>query len=449
MEQALKGTVATPRGGFAGWYGLLVIVLASVVGSVIGRGLIPLVAEQIKTSLQLNDSQIGLLTGLALTFVTALAAIPIGWLADRIDRRWLLAVCVLIWSAGTAGFALANTFEVMFLFAMAIALGEAVLGPITYSLIPDLFPRERWAVVNSIFAATVLLGSYLGMALAGGLLKLVTTDAGALPAGLAALDPWRAALVLSSSTGLVLAPIILAMRVRRTGPAMGQAGAAASDVIAHFRHHKQALFGVFFGFGISYAAFGAQGGWSAVILQRIFGANPVEIGQVLGVFGALASISGVGAGILAVKLLRPRYGDGTAMVVAQFGLFVALLVSFALPFVQTAGQYYAVSLVKVAFTFMATSLSPTVLQLISPARMRGRVVAVGGMITIVMQSIMPYVIGVVSDTMFSGPRGILLAMSAVVIPSMVIGLVFLRWGLATLPATLRAVEEADRAAGHG
>ena len=435
--------VSEARGGFAGCYGLGIVILASVIGSVIGRGLIPLVAESVRTSLGLSDGQLGLLTGLALTFVTALAALPIGWLADRMDRRWLLAGCVLIWSAGTAGFGLSHSFGVMFAFTMAIACGEAVLGPITYSLIPDLFPRRQWVLVNSIFAAVVLIGTYLGMALAGQLIALATAARASLPFGLGVLDPWRAAMIMASATGLVLAPLILAMRVTRTGAASAGDHAALRDVIAHFRRHRRALFGVFLGFGLSYAAFGAQSGWSAVILQRQFGADPAEIGQVLGVFGAVASLTGVGAGLLAVRLMRRRWGDATPMLVAQLGLFAGLIVSLALPVVQTAAQFYIVSLLKVGLTYMATSLSPTVLQLIAPARMRGRVVAIGGMLTIVCGSLMPWLIGIVSDAFFAGPTGILRAMTAVLVPSMAIGLLFLRWGTTALPATVQAVAEGD------
>lgn len=444
VEQTVGRPVAEPRGGFAGWYGLTVVILASVIGSVIGRGLIPLVAESVRLSLHLTDGQLGLLTGLALTFVTAIAALPIGWLADRVDRRWLLAACVLIWSAGTTGFGLAHSFGIMFVFTMAIALGEAVLGPITYSLIPDLFPRERWVLVNSVFAAVVLLGTYVGMALAGQLIAVTAAARAALPLGLSSLDPWRAAMVLASGTGLILAPMVLAMRVKRTGLAGASERAALRDVIAHFRAHGRALLGVFAGFGLSYAAFGAQSGWSAVILQRQFGADPAEIGQVLGVFGAVASLAGVAAGLLAVRVLRSRWGDATPMLVAQAGLFAALVVSFALPLVQSATQFYIVSLLKVGLTYMATSLSPTVLQLIAPARMRGRVVAIGGMLTIVCGSLMPWLIGLVSDSGFAGPNGLLLAMTAVVVPAMAIGLFFLRWGSTALPATVRAVAEADQ-----
>lgn len=423
------------------WYGLIVIVLASVVGSV-NRGLIALVAEPIKRSLSLTDTQLGLLTGLALTLVTAIATIPVGWLADRVDRRRLLATCVLIWSVATVGFGFSSSFTVMFVFAMGIAVGEAVLGPVTYSIIPDLFPREKWIAANLVYVTCVLLGTYIGMALGGSLFGFVEASATSLPVLLAGLESWRSTLILSALAGPPLAGLVLAMRLtRKTGvPTRGE---AVEGVWAYFRTNRRTTAGIFFGFGLSYAAFGAQGQWTAVILQRLFNESPAQVGQFLGVAGGIASLVGVALAWFAVRLVRRRYHEASAMIVAQFALLLALFVTLPIPFVQSASQFYALMVAKIMFTFMANSLSPTVLQLMAPAHMRGRVVAIGGTVTIVFASVMPWVVGTLSDNLFSAPDGILWAMSCVVIPGLLGGLLFLRWGSATLPVTIA------RASGEG
>jgi MFS family permease len=425
----------------------MIIVLASVVGSV-NRALIGLAAESIKRTLELTDSQLGLLTGLALTFVTAIATIPVGWLADRVDRRWLLAACVLIWSAATVGFGLSGTFGAMFLFAMGIAVGEAVLGPITYSIIPDLFPREKWVIANLVFVTCVLLGTYIGMALGGTLFGFIATNASQLPKFLAGIEAWRSTLVLSAVAGPVLAVMILMMRLTRTTPVASSA-ASRQGVAAYFRANARTSAGIFLGFGLSYAAFGAQSQWNVVVLQRVFGETPAKIGQFLGVAGGIASLTGVAMAWLTVRLVRPRYGDAAPMIVAQGALLVALLVTLPIPAVTTAGQFYALILAKIAFTFMANSLSPTVLQTMAPGHMRGRIVAIGGTVMVIFGSFMPWLVGVLSDRVFPGQNGILLAMCSVVIPGLLGGLLFLRWGSGGLAATIARVERADSQAGAG
>jgi MFS family permease len=433
-RDAIAGASPHQPMGWA-WYGLGVVVLASVIGSLIGKGLIALVAESMKQSIKLTDSQLGLITGLALTFVTALAAIPVGWLADRADRRWVLAICVLIWSAATVGFGLSTTFSGLFLFAMGIAVGEAVLGPITYSMIPDLFPRERWVVANLIFVTATLLGTYIGMALGGTLFGYVAANAASLPASLAGLEPWRNTLILAALSGPILIVLILLMRLKRITP-VPRSGERVEGVIEYFQTNARTATGIFFGFGMSYAAFGAQGQWSMVVLQRVFNEKPADIGQFLGIAGGVAAIAGVGMAWLAVRILSPRFGEGTPMRVALGAMIIALIVSLPIPFARNADQFYAIILAKICFTFMANSLSPTVLQAMAPAHMRGRVVAIGGTVTIIFGSFMPWLVGAISDGLFPGQNGILYAMASVAIPGLLCGILFLAWGLATLADTI-------------
>lgn len=418
------------------WYGLATLILVSLMGNVI-KFMIVLVSEPIKTTLALSDTQIGSLNGLALTLTTAIATIPMGWLADKVDRRWLLAISVAVWSFATVAFGLATTFPMMFGFAMGIALGEAVLGPITYAMIPDMFPREKWIAANFIFYIAMLLGFAAANWGSGLLLAWLDGYRLGLPAFFNGLESWRAALILSAATGPLLIVLLLAMRVRPLG-VRAEAQGDVDGLIAYCRAHYRTIIGVFVGFGLSYAAYGAQAVWVPVTLQRTFGATPASIGQALGPISILAALGGVGMSWLSVRLLRPRLGDHAPMLVAQVGLLLGLLVSVALPFAQSADQLYAIVGIKGMFTIVAMSLSPAVLQFIAPAHLRGRVVAVGGMVTVIFGSALPPLIGFLSDHYFHGDSGILQALSIVVIPAFLMGLLVLRWGAVTLPSTIRA-----------
>jgi hypothetical protein len=62
------------------------------------------------------------------------------------------------------------------------------------------------------------------------------------------------------------------------------------------------------------------------------------------------------------------------------------------------------------------------------------------MVSVIFQSFMPYVIGVLSDKYFTGPKALLWAMCAVIIPALIAGLAFLRFGAGTLPGTIQAAQ---------
>src|SRR3546814_1693260 len=66
----------------------------------------PLLVGPIKADFQLNDTQMGLLLGLAFTVIHVLLAIPLGRTVDRHNRRNLILICGLLWSmcSNAAGF---------------------------------------------------------------------------------------------------------------------------------------------------------------------------------------------------------------------------------------------------------------------------------------------------------------------------------------------------------
>ncbi|MCS5573226.1 MAG: MFS transporter, partial [Pseudomonadales bacterium] len=66
------------------------------------RMVLSVVIEPIKAELELSDTQIGLLTGLAFAIFYGTAGLFIAWLADRYNRKVILTVSMLAWSVMTA-----------------------------------------------------------------------------------------------------------------------------------------------------------------------------------------------------------------------------------------------------------------------------------------------------------------------------------------------------------
>ncbi len=79
------------------------------------------------------------------------AGYPIGWLADRFGRRLILGICIVVWSISTAACAFQYSYFGLFATTAGIAIGEAALGPIIFSMLPDLFPERQRNTANFIF----------------------------------------------------------------------------------------------------------------------------------------------------------------------------------------------------------------------------------------------------------------------------------------------------------
>ena len=110
--------------------------------SFVDRQILALMIEPIKRDLGLSDTQFSLLHGLAFSLFYAFG-IPIALLADRYSRPRIIAIGVAFWSLATAVCGLSRNFAQMFLARIGVGVGEAALSPATYSMLSDMFPRDR------------------------------------------------------------------------------------------------------------------------------------------------------------------------------------------------------------------------------------------------------------------------------------------------------------------
>ncbi len=118
------------------------------------------VGELIKIEWNLSDKELGFV-GTAFILVYAAIGVPLGRLADRGNRSWILAVGVFIWSLLTFGSGLARNFWQMVAFRLGVGVGEATCAPASNSLIGDLVPSSGRARALSFF----MLGLPIGIAL--------------------------------------------------------------------------------------------------------------------------------------------------------------------------------------------------------------------------------------------------------------------------------------------
>jgi MFS family permease len=125
-----------------GWYVVVILTIAYVI-SFIDRQILALLIEPIRQDMEITDTQISLLMGLAFAIFYTLLGIPIGRLADRSSRRGIIAVGITIWCIMTAACGLARNFMQLFLARIGVGIGEATLNPSALSLISDYFPREK------------------------------------------------------------------------------------------------------------------------------------------------------------------------------------------------------------------------------------------------------------------------------------------------------------------
>ena len=150
------------------WYVLFVLTAAQAC-HYLDRTIIGLVVEPVRLEFDLSDGQIGFLSGLAYGVAFAIAAIPLGWLVDRTNRRNLLAIILTLWSGLTMVCGLAQSYTTLLLSRMAVGASEAGGSPTGLSILSDYFgPKERSSAVAIWYASaafgvmmTFLVGGYI------------------------------------------------------------------------------------------------------------------------------------------------------------------------------------------------------------------------------------------------------------------------------------------------
>lgn len=130
------------------------------------RYLLPAILPKVRHEFGLSASQAGLL-GSAYLVIYALAAVPLGFAADRVMRKKVIAVCVALWSAATFLGGLSRNFWQMFAARAVLGIGEAGYGPSAISLLGDYYPRERRGRVMAYWSTGNLLGAAIGFTLGG------------------------------------------------------------------------------------------------------------------------------------------------------------------------------------------------------------------------------------------------------------------------------------------
>lgn len=159
----------------------------------VDRQILIILLEPIKADLGLNDTQLGLLTGIAFAIFYSTLGIPVAIWADRGNRRNIVALALTIWSSMTALSGFAQNFWHLLLARMGVGIGEAGGTPPSTSMIADLYGPEERATALGIYTTGVGLGILVGFGL-GGLIS--------------ELYGWRVAFFIAGVPGLLLAILV-------------------------------------------------------------------------------------------------------------------------------------------------------------------------------------------------------------------------------------------------
>jgi MFS family permease len=405
----------------SGWLGLGALSLVNIY-AVMDRSVFSLLAEPIRRELALSDTQLGLLQGVGLAMIGMLTVYPIAWIADRVDRRWVSAAVIVLWSFAILGCSFSSSFAWLFFFASLVGIGEAARGPISYAMVPDMFSMSQRQLVNSIYAIVSTFGASGGLFLTGLLIAKIDIVRSILPANLAALPDWRLSLMFSVAMMPLAVLLTLTLPRRSAGPgirpvkvveAKSAANAATKGsndqigVAAFVKKYKRAQFGFYLGLFLLVAGLIGSATFFPVILARDYGQSPLETGSSLASLGLITAAIGFACAAIAIPTLQRRYGANVPMISLAIASAFCAIIQLMIPMAESLVQLYVLWGLQGVGLTVGTMTAPTVIQNMSPRHLRARMlsfITVTGLCAVGLGTV---AVGAVSD----GLKGIGVARS--------------------------------------
>ena len=389
--------------------------------SFVDRQILSLLVPFIKADLKINDSLVGLLAGTAFALFYAGMGLPLGRVADSANRRNLISIAIAFWSLFTAGCALARSYTTLFLARVGVGVGEAGLNPASFSMLADLFPKERLGAALSVFYIGNLLGASLALVVGGTVVQAVTRQPEVTLPILGAIASWRVTFLILGLPGLLFSLLVFTVKEPvRKNLARGSAGVARlsiGETFSEIRARWQSVVGISVGFVFQAACNYGFNLWVPQYFLRVHGWTIGETGRALGFLILFYGCAGLYCGgWLSERWQKRGIVDAPLRVAIPCALGILV---FLVPAMLMPNAAASLALIGPGFFCLVLPMGTAgaALQLIFPNQVRAQVSALylfilnlGGL------TLGPLLPGVFADYLFKDPKmigaGLSLTMAA-------------------------------------
>jgi predicted MFS family arabinose efflux permease len=308
--------------------GVLTVVYAL---NFLDRTIFNVLIEPIKKEFALSDTAMGLLAGFGFVLLYSLIGIPIARVADRLNRRNIVALAFAFWSAMTFLCGMASNVTSLALARIGVGLGESASSPASQSIVADLFSKNERPRALGIFAIGTYLGIFLGYFIGG----WVNQHYG-----------WRMAFYAAGLPGIGLAAVLWLTISEPKRGAMAETFTPESlGATLRFLASQQSFVIVLIGFCLTTYTNYATAAWIPPFLARIHHLSSAEIGTYAGTFKGLAGMAGTLLGGLLVARISLRDD--------RWKLWAPAIMS------ALAGPVFALCMLTADFATMVTALALT------------------------------------------------------------------------------------------
>ena len=359
----------------------LSLLFVAYIFSFIDRQILALLVGPIRADFGITDFQYSLLQGAAFALLYTFAGLPLGRLADRYSRKWILFYSVSFWSLATAACGLTKNFTQLFIARMAVGAGEAGLAPPAYSLILDSFRPRHVGYAMSFYKLGVKVGGGLALII-GGILYDFYAGIGAISLPMVGdIRPWQATLITVGAPGLIVGALMLTIREptrKDLAEHDGQVTAQipVKDVVRFIWERKRLYLSLFLGSScMAMAGYGAAA-WYPEFFTRNYGFSKSAAGTWFGTIILVAGSLGVMFGAWVANRLAARgYTDAYVRAIMLTAI-AAIIPAVAAPLVGDATLTLIILAPATLLSGSYLGVMAVSFVVITPNQLRGQLTAV-------------------------------------------------------------------------
>jgi MFS family permease len=404
------------------------------------RHILSLLVEPVKASLQLSDTQLGLVQGLSFSIFYVLASMPLARLSDTGHRPRIMSGCIVVWCTMTALCGAVANFWHLMLARIGVAASEAGLPPAALTMMADLNDAKRLARANSIFMLAPYLGGGLAL-MAGGKLYAWVQDWDTQAMFGSQVEPWRLVFVLVGLPGLVAAAAVLFLdEPRRNRPASPRQP-SFTELGRFLRREWRFNTCYMLTMAMMVLMLNATVSWMPAILMRSFGVDARSAGMLFGPTFLVAGITGT----ITAGLVIGRSSANTLERIFRYKracVWIALPALLATPFAPSIDMQLALIALVLLCLASINSLSSMPFLLVVPIHIRAQALAFLALVTaLVGTGLGPMLVGIVSDLATNTANPLRFALTSVCVTAALLAIGMLQW---LVPRAARIAQEAER-----
>ena len=415
-----------------GWY-VAFVLLIGFTFSFIDRQVLNLLVVPIQNDLNITDTQISALQGLAFVLTYVGLCIPIGRLIDKSHRVTVMIIGLLIWSIATIACGFSKNYVSMFIARMGIGAGESTVHPGSISILGDYFDSNKIASPMSIY----LLGPYLGagIAMIFGAQVLDWTsqmDNVIIFPLIGEIAPWQLTFIAVGLPGILIAGLFLTIREpqRKIQESESIEVPSFSKVIQYIKNNWEVYGAIIIGNScLIILLYGLQS-WVPTMLLRVYEWDLVQSGRVYGSIAMLAGSAGVLSGPFVLRYMSKINVNAPHFKLAIIGITMATFSLVLLPFQSNVN--IALVFVTMASFFVTLPLAGTssAMVIVSPNRIRGVITGIYVVVTSVFGLVLgPFLVASSTDFIFQDTNAVAKSLALVSVLVSPVGIFFMFKGI--------------------